>query len=187
MKTKDIVYIALFAALTAALGLFPPITVPIAAGVPITAQSMGVMLAGGILGARRGALAMLLFLALLAIGLPLLAGGRGGLGIFAGPSGGFLFGWVLAAGVVGWLTGCFWAKLNLAYACLFNTIGGIGVVYALGIPWLHFATEMTLIDAATAAAVFIPGDIVKALVAAMVIVTVKRAYPLFNLKPVSPN
>ena len=47
--------------------------------VPITLQTMGVMLAGSVLGARRGALAVLTFLALVAAGLPLLAGGRGGL------------------------------------------------------------------------------------------------------------
>ena len=101
MSTKDTVYIALFAALTAALGLFPPIVMPIAAGVPITAQTLGVMLAGGVLGAKRGALAMLLFLVLVAIGLPLLAGGRGGPAVFVGPSGGFLVGWVVAAYVIG--------------------------------------------------------------------------------------
>ena len=89
MSTKDIVYIALFAALTAALGLFPPITLPIAGGVPITAQSMGPMLAGALAGAKRGGLALALFALLVAIGLPLMAGGRGGFGLFLTPSGGF--------------------------------------------------------------------------------------------------
>ena len=70
---------------------------------PITAQTLGVMLAGSVLGARRGALAVLTFLVLAAVGLPLLAGGRGGLAVFAGPSVGFLLGWVLGAWVVGWL------------------------------------------------------------------------------------
>ena len=80
MSTKDIVYIALFAAVMAVLGLFPPITLPIS-GVPVTAQSLGPMLAGAILGARRGGLSILLFVALVALGLPLLSGGRGGFGI----------------------------------------------------------------------------------------------------------
>ena len=74
---RNMTRIALFAALIAALGLIPSLT--LAFGVPITAQSMGVMLAGAILGAKRGALAVLLFMALVALGLPLLAGGRGGL------------------------------------------------------------------------------------------------------------
>ena len=76
---KNIVIIALFAALIAALGLVPKFT--LASGIPITAQSMGIMLCGTVLGSRRGALAVLLFLLLVALGLPLLAGGRGGLGV----------------------------------------------------------------------------------------------------------
>ena len=82
MKTKDLAYIALFAAITAVLGLLPAIPVP-AVPVPITAQTLGVMLAGAVLGARRGFLALLLFLVLVAVGLPVLAGGRGGLAVFA--------------------------------------------------------------------------------------------------------
>ena len=86
---RDLALVAVFAGVMAALGLVPAWTPP-GFTVPITAQSMGVMLAGGVLGGRRGALSMLVFLALVAIGLPLLAGGRGGLGVFAGPSVGFL-------------------------------------------------------------------------------------------------
>ncbi len=72
---KHLTRIALFAALIAALGLLPKLT--LTSGIPITAQSMGIMLAGTILGARNGALSVLLFLFLVALGLPLLAGGRG--------------------------------------------------------------------------------------------------------------
>jgi biotin transport system substrate-specific component len=75
MKTKDIVYIALFAALMAVLGLFPPFTLPIT-GVPITAQSLAPMLAGAILGARRGALSVVLFLVLVALVLACFWGRR---------------------------------------------------------------------------------------------------------------
>ena len=78
MNTRDLVLIALFAAIVVVLGLIPPITLGFIP-VPITAQSMGVMLAGCILGAKRGALAFLLFLLLVIIGLPVLSGGRGGL------------------------------------------------------------------------------------------------------------
>jgi len=92
---RNVVYIALFAALIAALGLLP--TFFLASGIPITAQSLGVMLCGTILGAKRGALAVVLFLVLVAVGLPLLAGGRGGLGVFTTPWAGFLFGFPIAA------------------------------------------------------------------------------------------
>ncbi|MCE2738683.1 MAG: biotin transporter BioY, partial [Rhodobacter sp.] len=66
---RSLTHIALFAALIAVLGLVPQIT--LAVGVPITAQSLGIMLCGTVLGARRGALAVVLFLVLVAAGLPL--------------------------------------------------------------------------------------------------------------------
>ncbi len=69
---RNLTMIALFAALIAALGLIPKFTLGF--GVPITAQSLGVMLCGTVLGAWRGGLAALLFVALVALGLPLLAG-----------------------------------------------------------------------------------------------------------------
>ena len=96
---RNLTHIALFAALIAVLGLVPKID--LVSGVPITAQSLGVMLCGTVLGARRGALAVLLFLGLVAAGLPLLAGGRGGLGVFASPTVGYLVGFPLAAFVAG--------------------------------------------------------------------------------------
>ena len=100
MNTRDIVLVALFAAIIVVLGMLPPITfgfIP----VPITAQSLGVMLAGCILGAKRGAAACLLVVLLVAIGLPVLSGGRGGLAVFAGPTAGYLVGWIAGAFVTG--------------------------------------------------------------------------------------
>lgn len=181
MSTKDISFVALFAALTAALALLPKITVPIAAGVPITAQTLGVMLAGGVLGARRGALSMALFLVLVAIGLPLLAGGRGGLGVFAGPSAGFLIGWIIGAFITGWLVERFWNRLNFSFAAIACITGGIIGVYLPGIPWLSYTTDLTLGQAAIGSAAFIPGDLIKAVLASAIVVTVKRSYPLVNI------
>lgn len=103
MSTRDLVLTALFAAIIVALGLLPPISLGFIP-VPITAQSLGVMMAGVVLGARRGAIAVLIVLVLVAIGLPVLSGGRGGLAIFASPTAGFLIGWIFAAFVTGWLS-----------------------------------------------------------------------------------
>lgn len=177
--TRDVVLVALFAAIVAVLGVFPPITVP-ALGVPITAQTLGVMLAGGILGARRGALALLLFLALVAVGLPLLAGGRGGIGVFFGPTGGFLLGWVVAAYVVGLMVERSWGGLNLVRAFLACVVGGILVLYAIGIPWVAFVAKIPFAAAFTGSVAFVPGDIVKALVASAIIVAVARSYPIIR-------
>ncbi|RFC63752.1 biotin transporter BioY [Fulvimarina endophytica] len=181
MTTRDIVLIALFAALMAVLGIFPPLTVPLIA-VPITAQSLGPMLAGGILGAKRGALSMALFLVLVAVGLPLLSGGRGGLGVFAGPTAGFLFGWIVAAAVIGWLTERSWRSLGPVTAFLNCVIGGIVVLYAIGIPALAFIAGIPLWTALSGSAPFLPGDFVKAAVAALVIVALKRSYPLVEAR-----
>ena len=74
---RDAALVAIFAGFVAALGIVPAFTPP-GFTVPITTQSLGVMLAGAVLGARRGFLSLTLFLALVAVGLPLLAGGRGG-------------------------------------------------------------------------------------------------------------
>lgn len=180
MRINDIVYIALFAAITAALGLVPPITLPVVP-VPITAQFLGVMLAGSILGAWRGGLALLLFIALVAAGLPILAGGRGGLGVLLfSPSAGFLLAFPIAAFVIGWLTERFWRRLDVVRAFLINVVGGIGVVYAIGIPGVALMGDLSLVQAAVGSAIFIPGDIIKAVVAALAAVFVRRGYPLIE-------
>ena len=179
MKTRDLAYVALFAAITAVLGLLPAIPVP-AVPVPITAQTLGVMLAGAVLGARRGFLAMLLFLALVAIGLPVLAGGRGGLSVFVGPSAGFLYAWPLGALVAGLITEATWRRFNLAWALVATLTGGILVIYAVGIPFLSVFADVSLATAFTGSLVFVPGDVVKAVVAAVVAVAVRRAYPVID-------
>lgn len=177
MTTRDVVHIALFAALTAALAIFPPLALPLT-GVPITAQSLGPMLAGAVIGARRGALSQVLFLVLVAAGLPLLAGGRGGFGVLAGPSGGFLLGWPVTALVVGALFERFWDRVNLAAGILFAVAGGILALYPIGNAWVSVATGMGYAQATVASAAFLPGDLVKAVTAAAIAVTLRRSYPL---------
>lgn len=177
MSTRDVVHIALFAALTATLAVFPPLALPVT-GVPITAQSLGPMLAGSIIGARRGLLSQILFLTLVAVGLPLLAGGRGGLGVLLGPSGGYLVGWAPAALVTGWLFQRYWDRLNMVSASAFVFAGGIVVVHAIGNAWVSVVTDLTLLEATIAATPFLPGDLLKVGTAAAIAVTVRRSYPL---------
>jgi biotin transport system substrate-specific component len=177
LSTNDIVYIALFAAVIAAMALIPPIPVPYIP-VPITAQTLGVMLAGSILGGWRGMLAVLLFLALVALGLPLLPGGRGGFAVFAGPTAGFLLSWPLGALAVGLLMERFWGKVDVVLAFIFNVIGGIAVIYTFGIGWLVLMVGADPLAVVTGSAAFIPGDLIKAGIAAFVAVTVKRSYPI---------
>ena len=178
MKTRDLAYVALFAAVIAVLGTLPAVQV---GPVPITAQTLGVMLAGSILGARRGFLAVLLFLVLVAVGLPLLAGGRGGLSVFAGASAGYLFSWPVAALVVGWLTERAWHRYDVLRGTLFNVLGGIVVIYAVGVPVLKAVAGLDWGAALwSGAAVFIPGDLLKAAVAAVLADQVRRSYPIID-------
>ncbi|MTD27353.1 biotin transporter BioY [Erwinia sorbitola] len=176
MSTRDIVYIALFAAITAALGLFPAFSLPVIA-VPITAQTLGPMLAGAIAGAKRGALALVLFVVLVAIGLPLLAGGRGGLGIFLGPSGGFILAWPLAALLIGYLYQRNLRSLTLAKEVMFLALGGVVLIYSAGIPWIAMVAGLSLKQAALGSLGFLPGDIVKVVLAVLIVRAVRRAYP----------
>lgn len=177
MTTQHLVRIALFAALIAALGLLPRIDVPIAAGVPITAQTLGVMLAGVVLGPRYGALAVLLFLFVVALGAPLLAGGRGGLGVFFGPAAGYLAGWIAGACACGLLMRTL-HRLPLFAATLIAAIGGgIVVVYLFGVPWLAWKANLTLTQAFLGGLVFVPGDLIKAVVCALIAVAVQRGAP----------
>ncbi|WP_375768820.1 biotin transporter BioY [Archangium gephyra] len=179
MKTRDLVHVALFAALMAVLGLLPPLALPFIP-VPITAQTLGVMLAGSILGARKALLSLLLFHVLVAAGLPLLAGGNGGLAVYVGPTGGFFVGFLPAAFLIGWLTERAWTRLSVPLAFLINVLGGICVLYAVGIPWLAVAAKLPLAKAALGSLVFVPGDCVKAAIAASAAVTLKRAWPLIQ-------
>lgn len=168
METRDLVRAALFAALIAALGLVPRFDLPFAAGVPITAQTLGVMLAGVLLGARLGAISVLLFLLVVACGAPLLAGGRGGLGVFMSPTAGYLVGWVFGAFVTGWLVRALPVRSPFASALVASLLGGVATIYLFGVPWLAWFAGLDLGRAFLAGLTFLPGDILKAIATAFV-------------------
>ncbi len=176
MKTRDMVYVALFAGIVAALGLIPPIPLPL--GIPITMQSFGVMLAGAILGARLGGLSLLIFVLLVAVGSPVLSGGRGGIGYLFGPTGGYILSWPLAAFIIGLLIELFWNKLTVWKVFIINIIGGILVVYTIGITYFVLITDIGLKAAIIGNLLFIPGDLIKAYAAAWIAIKIKNAYPL---------
>ena len=176
VKAADLARIAVFAALIAALGL-PGTLTPFGNAVPITAQTLGVMLAGALLGAWRGAAACVVFLILVAAGLPLLAGGRGGLGVFTGPSAGYLIGWPIGAFVIGLLTARMLPNYRLWLGIVINIVGGILVIYAIGVPVQAARVGSGLLAVVQSSVQFLPGDLVKVVVAAIVARQVHRAYP----------
>lgn len=167
---------ATFVGVIAAMGLVPAVSVP-GFSVPITIQSMGVMLAGSILGRWRGAAAVTIFLILVALGLPLLSGGRGGLAVFFGPSVGFLLGFPVAAFVIGWLSERLSAPRSLLRCIAVNVFGGIVVLYAFGTVGVALVTHVSLGAAIIASWIYLPGDLAKAVAAAVVARGVHQALP----------
>jgi len=176
--SRSLSLVALFAALLAVFGLIPKIDLPF--GVPITIQTLGVMLAGCLLAPRQAFQALLLFLVAVAFGLPLLSGGRGGLGVFVAPSGGFLVGMLFSAVATSWvmraLPGV--GPLRLAArAFAASVVGGILVEYAFGIAGLVALAKLTPWQATVASLAFVPGDLIKCALCAMVVHTVARSVP----------
>lgn len=178
LPVRDLALVASFAALVAVLGLPGSLSL-FGNAVPVTLQSLGVMLAGSILGWRRGFLAMVVFLALVAAGLPLLAGGRGGLGVFAGPSVGYLIGWPLGAAVIGWLVERRLPAYPVWWGLIANAVGGIGVIYLIGIPaQAAVLGTSSVVSTAIAAGIYLPGDTVKVIIATIVAAGVHKGYPI---------
>jgi biotin transport system substrate-specific component len=175
VDATDLARVAVLAAVIAVLGL--PGGISVLGGVPITAQTLGVMLAGAILGPRLGALCILVLLALVAVGLPLLSGGSGGLGVFAGPSAGYLLGWILGAAVVGAVVHLGGRKPALVRTAVAMVAGGILAIYAVGIPVQSAVTRLPLLETAYTSLVFLPGDLVKAVIATGIVMTLVRGYP----------
>ena len=115
------------------IAVLAQIAVPVGP-VPISGQTLGVLLVAAVLGPRRGTLAVAMYLAKGAAGLPVFAGGRAGLAVLMGPTGGYLIGFVAAAAVVGTLCR---AEMDRRPATTFVTmIVGSAVIYLFGILWL---------------------------------------------------
>ncbi len=177
-SSRSLALVSLFAALMAVFGLIPKIDLPL--GVPITLQTLGVMLAGCLLGPRRGLQAMLLFLVAVALGLPLLSGGRGGFGVFMAPAAGYLLAWPLGA----WVTGMLMATLpattprsSATSAFLASALGGLLVVHACGVVGLVKIANLSWTQAFFGTLVFVPGDLIKCGICALVVHTVARGLP----------
>ena len=155
---------ALVVLFSAFVGLTAQVEIPLWP-VPLTLQTLGVLFTGAVLGGRRGALALLLYLAEGAVGLPVFAGGASGVAYMLGPTGGYLVGFVLAAGLVGWLAERGWDR-RLVWTALAMAIGNL-VIYALGVAWL----AVFLGDPETALVkgmlIFIVGDLIKIAIATM--------------------
>ncbi|MDV2475816.1 biotin transporter BioY [Rhodococcus zopfii] len=185
IPARDLAQIAVFAALIIALGLPGQITIG-SSGVPITLQTLGVMLAGALLGARKGVLSVATVI-VLGLALPVLAGGRTTLTSLASPTAGFLIGWIPAVAVIGWLSARMLPRYRVVPGVAINVLGGIVVLYAFGIAGMLLRTDLTFWAALSANVTFLPGDLFKAVVAAAVAAQVHRAYPGLISSRVTPK
>ncbi|MAG37295.1 MAG: biotin transporter BioY [Dehalococcoidia bacterium] len=137
--------------------------------VPITGQTLGVLLIGALYGPWRGALCLLAYLGEGASGLPVFAGGTSGTAPFVGPTGGYLVAFPVAAAIVGLLVRPLHGVLS-GWLALPGLLVGTGVIYFIGVPGLAMSTGMEITTAiAKGMLPFIPGDLLKVVVAAAVL------------------
>lgn len=182
----DLALVAVFAALIAAFSLTP--AVPVGAGVPITLQTLAVVLAGLVLGPWRGFLATSLYLLIGFAGLPVFAGGAAGLAVLGKTSVGYLLAFPVGAAVAGALARLFAGRRGPGgFLGLFAAgLAGSAVIHAGGIVGLMIVARMSLQAALVVDVTFWPGDLLKMGVAAAIAVAVHRAFPalLVTRRPV---
>ncbi|HHY46942.1 MAG TPA: biotin transporter BioY [Firmicutes bacterium] len=174
-RIRDMILAALFAAIVAVLSQLS-VPVPISP-VPITGQVLGVFLAGGILGARLGSLSLLLYVLLGAIGLPLFAGARGGFTVLVGPTGGYIWGFIVGSYILGKIVDVLQNARMGAYArTALGMCGCLVAVYALGTIQLAIVLGISFSKAlAIGVLPFVPLDVAKLVAATVLSVAVRQA------------
>lgn len=163
ISTRGIVYTSMFATLTAMGAL---VSIPLQP-VPIYLANLFMLMAAALLGGPLGALSQVIYIFMGGLGLPVFAGGKAGLGVLLGPTGGYLIGYVLGAYLIGKLV-----RLKKAPGFIwiaFSLTAGMAVVYAAGFLQLSYVAKLSLEKAFVVGVLpFLPGDALKIAVAAMV-------------------
>ncbi len=159
---KDIILVLAGSWLVA---LFAQIEIPMQP-VPVTGQTFAVLLVGAMLGSKRGAAAMIAYIAQGGLGLPFFAGGASGIGILTGATAGYLVGFVGAAYVVGWL-----AERGLERSVRTSIIPflvGTVIIYVFGVTWLSIVLGSLSKAVQFGLLPFLAGDLIKLIAAAIV-------------------
>lgn len=141
--------------------------------VPITGQTLGVALTGAFLGCRRGPLAVLLYLCAGLAGLPVFAGGTSGAAKLTGPTGGYLLGFVLAAGVVGYAFERGWGRRYVIAWLIFAL--GDSLIFLCGLTWLARFTGWHAV-LAQGFWPFLPGAWLKSGLSALLLTALRRRF-----------
>ena len=168
LTIRGMIYASMFGAATA-VGAFIIIPFPL---VPITLQTLFLNLAAALLGAHLGGLSQIVYILLGIIGLPVFAGGKAGIGVLFGPTGGYLIGFIVAAYLIGKLIeikekpGFFWMALSM--------VAGLIVIYFFGVIQLSFVAKFSLAKAISVGVLlFLPGDAIKIIAATLIALKVK--------------
>lgn len=168
LSTRGMVFTSLFAALTA-LGAM--ISIPLQP-VPIVLSNLFMNLAAALLGGPLGAMSQVIYIFMGCLGLPVFSGGKAGIGVLLGPTGGYLIGYVLGAYLIGRLV-----KLKKAPGfswIAFSMTAGLLVVYSAGVLQLLAVAKLPLGKALVLGVLpFVPGDVVKIVVASLVTVKMR--------------
>lgn len=180
LNLRMTVYASLFTALII-IGGYISIPIPLSP-VPIVLSDFFVMLTGLFLGARWGITSVGLYIFLGALGLPVFSGGKTGLAHLFGPTGGYLFGFLIAVYVIGYISHKGKASVYKDLAAL---LAGNLIIYAIGVPWLKEALNLTWDKAFAFGLIpFIPGTIIKIVAA---IGLIKALRPSFNQSIANPT
>ncbi|MFW2490610.1 biotin transporter BioY [Clostridium chromiireducens] len=161
-NTRQLTLIGVMSAVTCILG---PLSLPIGL-VPISLTNLAIYFSVYILGRRRGTISYMVYLLLGLIGLPVFSGFSGGLPKLAGPTGGYLIGFIFMA----FISGLFIDKFsNKTYMGFLGMVIGTTVTYLFGTAWLAYVAHMTFNKAlAVGVLPFVPGDLIKIIIASLV-------------------
>jgi biotin transport system substrate-specific component len=175
VSVRGMVYASMFGAATA-VGAYIIIPVP---PVPITLQTFFLYLSAALLGGRLAALSQFIYLLLGIIGLPVFSGGKAGLGILFGPTGGYLIGFLVGAFIIGKMVelrerpGLIWIILSM--------VSGTIVVYLFGVIQLSLVAKLTLIKSISAGIIpFLIGDVLKIIIASAITLKVRDKIKTFS-------
>lgn len=163
MQKKSNVYqLSIIGLMAAVICILGPLSIPIGL-VPISLQNLAIYFALYILGMKKGTLSYLIYMLIGFVGIPVFAGFTGGASKLLGPTGGYIIGFLFMALIAGYFIDKFYDKW---YLCFTGMVLGTAVCYAFGTTWLAYQANMSA-EAALAAGVipFIPGDLIKILIA----------------------
>ena len=164
IRTKQMVLIALMTAVTCVLG---PLSIPLPfSPVPISLTNFAIFLAIFVLGMKSGTISFIIYLLLGAIGVPVFSSFRGGLQVLAGPTGGYLIGFIFLALIMGFALEHFDRKL---VPTIIGMIIGMAVCYAFGTVWLAKLLSLSFKEGLMMGVIpYLPGDASKIIIAAIV-------------------